>query len=192
MVPLSSVSLLPARSRCARRSVPDGRGFTLLEVLLTLSIIGLIASVLVGGAARLMDDRPVSAGDLFWQAVQEARATALKSECEVGLRFVDDREKGKSFVVAGEGGVLRQFPIPAAGDLEVTFLVPQKGGSLIMIAGTVLETQKIAAVTFYPDGTCSAFRAQFFRNGASHIVAIDPWTCAPVLTSSDAAGAPRI
>jgi hypothetical protein len=49
----------------------------------------------------------------------------------------------------------------------------------------LLETQPVGHVTFYSDGTCTAFRLQIMRNGAAHILSIDPWTCAPVLTPSE-------
>ena len=160
----------------------------MLEILLVLAIMGLIASVLVGGAARLLTDRPVSAEDIFWKAVQDARKMSLQSDREVSLQFVtDDTTKMQAFVVSN-GIQTKQFPVAMkAGDnLEVSFLAAQPTGSnVIMIAGTVLETQKVN-VTFYPDGTCTSFRAQFFRNGDAHIVGIDPWTCAPVLTPADA------
>jgi general secretion pathway protein H len=56
----------------------------------------------------------------------------------------------------------------------------------VLIGGTVVETEPLAAVTFYNDGTCTPFRVQLRANGAAHILSIDPWTCAPVLSKSDA------
>jgi hypothetical protein len=155
-----------------------------LEILLVLAIAGLIASVLIGGAASLLNDKPVSAEEVFWKAVQEARKTALKSEHDVNLRFFDE-DKVKKFIVS-DGQSTKEFPVPASSNLDVSFLVPQPGGTVVVIRGAVVETQKIPAVTFYPDGTCTAFRAQFFRSGTPNLVAIDPWTCAPVLTPADA------
>ena len=178
----------PDAARIASRSGARGRrGFTLLEVLLVLALIGLLASVLVGGAAQLLNNKPMSADDVFWNAVEEARKMALKSDGDAVLTYQDDQEKGKAFVVTGASGS-KSFPIPKPGDLEVTFLSGQKGGNLIMVGGTVLETQKIPSVTFYADGTCTPFRVQFFRNGATHAAQIDPWTCAPMLTPSDSTG----
>jgi general secretion pathway protein H len=49
----------------------------------------------------------------------------------------------------------------------------------------LIESQPIPFVTFFSDGTCTAFRAQFVRNGGTSMLAIDPWTCAPVLTPTD-------
>ena len=70
-------------------------------------------------------------------------------------------------------------------ELTVDFLTMQKGASSILIGGVLVETQTVPFVTFYSDGTCSAFRAQFMRNGASHVLSVDPWTCAPMLTPPD-------
>lgn len=183
--PLNSIRRLP-------------RGFTLLEVLLSIAIIALLASVLVGGAAHLMTDQPITAGEVFWKSVQEARKAALKTEHDIRLKFDQEKKSfylvdGQAPSVADERGVrqevrLKTFAIPAAtaGDLTVDFLAAStKGGNTILIAGVLIESKTIPHVTFYSDGTCQAFRAQFTRGGASSILAIDPWTCAPVLLPPD-------
>jgi general secretion pathway protein H len=170
-----------------RRSLArSSRGFTILELLLALAIVALIGTVLIGGSAQLLSDKPTSADDIFWKAVQQARKTALKTGNEVRLTFVDDRDKGKSFVV-NDGTNPQEFPLPPAttSDLAVTFLVAQKGGSAVLVGGTLVETQTIPFVAFYADGTCTAFRAQFQRANGVHSLAIDPWTCAQVLTPPD-------
>jgi prepilin-type N-terminal cleavage/methylation domain-containing protein len=171
------------------------RGFTLLEVLLSLAIIALLASVLIAGAARLLTEQPLTADEVFWKAVQEARKTALKTEHDIRLKF--DKEKKQFLIIDGvvpatlaadgfnkEEVPLKTFAVPpvAAGDLTVEFLgASAKGGNAILVGGMLLESQTISYVTFYSDGTCMPFRAQIARNGASHILSIDPWTCAPVL-----------
>ena len=176
------------------------RGFTLLEVLLSIAIIGLLATVLVGGSARLLSDQPVTATEIFWKSVQEARKAALKSGHEVRLKY--EKEKKRFVLIDGlapaalaadgftrEETPLKTFPISAAaaaGELAVEFLGGgTKGGSVILVGGVMLETQTVPFVTFYSDGTCTAFRAQFSRNGGAQILSIDPWTCAPVLTPVD-------
>lgn len=183
--------------RAVRRAV--AAGFTLLEVLLTLAIIALLAGVLIGGSARLLDDRPVSAEEVFWTAVREARKTALKSERETRLRFDRDKKAFQIFdgtapaALAADGFTreetpLRTFPVPeeAASDLVVDFLGPAtKGGSAILVGGMLLESNPIKHVTFYADGTCTAFRVQMSRKGAVNTLRIDPWTCAQVLTPPD-------
>jgi prepilin-type N-terminal cleavage/methylation domain-containing protein len=174
--------------------------FTLLEVLLSIAIIALIATVLIGGSARLMTEQPVTPHDVFWKAVREARKTALLSEHEIRLKYDKDNKQfllidGLAPAAMAPDGFtrqeqsLKQFPIPAvtAGDLTVDFLAPasRSGGNAILIGGVLVESQSIPYVTFYSDGTCRAFRAQLMRNGGTSILNIDPWTCAPVLTPND-------
>ncbi len=183
------------------------RGFTLLEILLSLAIIALLGGVMIGGGAHLMTEKPVSTQEVFWKAVQEARKAALKAEHEMRLKF--DKEKAQFVILDGlapariaadgftrEEVPLKVFPVPAAGgsgagrELEVSFLSAQKGGPTILLGGVLVESQPIPHVTFYSDGTCSAFRAQFMRNGAVSTLAVDPWTCAPMLTPADANALP--
>lgn len=176
-----------ARDFRSSGSSAKAKAFTILEVLLSLAIIGLIAAILVGGSAALLKDKPVTVRDVFWQAVQEARKQALQHDREVRLRFFDDREKGKGFeVVKGEAGTA--FPLSpeiATNDLKVDFLTTQKGGNVILVAGVIVETQTVPFVTFYPDGTCTAFRLQIVRDGGREQLAIDPWTCAEMLIPPD-------
>jgi general secretion pathway protein H len=186
----------PRKNRPSRTS----RGFTLLEVLLTIAIISLLGGVLIAGAANLLREQPTSSHEVFWLSVREARKTALKSEHEIRLKF--DRDKKTFILIDGiapttlsadgftrEETPLKQFPIVSAlgSDLTVDFLAPPtKGGNMILVGGVLLESQTIPFVTFYSDGTCTPFRAQFARSGASSMLSIDPWTCAPVLTPADA------
>ena len=54
--------------------------------------------------------------------------------------------------------------------------------TVIQLGGSVVETEPLpGGVTFYSDGTCTAFRLQIRLNGGASIIAIDPWTCAPVI-----------
>jgi hypothetical protein len=157
--------------------------FTVLEILLSIAILGLVAGVLIGGSAALLSTKPVSVDEVFWAAVQEARKDALNHDREVRLRYYSDRDRGTGFEVV-DGSEVQPFPIHpsvATSDLLVDFVVPQKGGNTIMIAGVVLETAKIPHATFYPDGTCTPFRMQVGRTTGSYTVSVDPWTCAPVL-----------
>lgn len=182
------------------------RGFTLLEVLVSIAIIALVAAVLVGGSARLLSEQPVTPHEVFWKAVQEARKSALKLEHEVRLKF--DKERKQFVLIDGvapstlaadgftrEETALKQFPIPslAGSDLTVDFLpqASKSGGSAILVGGVMIESQSIPYVSFFSDGTCTAFRAQFMRNGGSSILNIDPWTCAPILTPVDPNALPR-
>jgi Tfp pilus assembly protein FimT len=158
----------------------------MLEILLSLAIIALLAAVLIGGSAPLLNSQPASVDEVFWQAVQAARKSALRSGREARLTFVDDKDKGKEFVV-DDGEAKQDFAVPAAsGDaLQVTFLSTQKGGNSILVGGVLVETQVVSPVVFYSDGTCTPFRMQVFNRGGAHVVAIDSWTCALILTPPD-------
>ena len=187
-----------------RPSRPRRRGFTLLEILLTLALIGLLAAFLVGGSARLLSTRGATPTEVFWQAVAEARRTALKSGREVRLSF--DRETRAFLLLDSEAPppaapgeppaterALRRFPVSPelAGDLEVDFLgAATQGANAILVGGVLLEARSLPHATFFPDGTCASFRAQLARAGGRSVLRVDPWTCAPVLTPEDERTAP--
>ena len=152
-------------------------GFTLIEILLAVALLGLLSAVMVSVATNLTDARPRSPEDFFWEAARAARRTALVSETDVRLSY-DGKEK--AFVVSGPKET-RRFPLTAARDLSVDLLQARSVGGSILIGGQLVDTQTLPAVSFYADGTCSPFRVQFRATGPARIVAIDPWTCAPVL-----------
>ena len=191
---------LPSATACHLSPYRTARGFTLLEVLLSIAIIGLLATVLVGGSAHLLNEQPAAPVDIFWTAVREARKKALQTEHEIRLKY--DKDKKQFLLIDGiapttlaadgftrEERPLKQYPIPSgtSGDLTVDFLgpAPKGGGNAILVGGVLIESQTIPFVTFFSDGTCTAFRAQFMRNGGTSIHSIDPWTCAPVLLPKD-------
>jgi general secretion pathway protein H len=161
---------------------PDGRGFTLLEILLVLALVGLIGALVVGGIVRVVNSDHPTPEDVFWQACHAAQRLASLSEREVDLSF-DPKEKK----LVWSNGLETDHAAfdPADSNVSVQFLQAQQGGSLILIAGQVVETQEVPRVKFYPDGTCTAFRVQFRSGANAWQIAIDPWTCAPVLAKSE-------
>lgn len=173
------------RHACHRRAPLRARrgagAFSLLEILLMLALLALLAGGLVTGAAHLVDSRATTPEDIFWEAARAARKTALTAEADVTLRF-DAKER--AFVLAGPRAEQR-FELPVAGELTVDFLQAQTGNSAVLIGGQLVETKTLPLVTFYADGTCTAFRVQFRANGPARTIAIDPWTCAPVLATGD-------
>jgi Tfp pilus assembly protein FimT len=165
----------------ARGGLRRGRSeaFTLLEILLALAVIALLATVLVGTSATLLKDRAYSPDDVFWKACQAARKAAVKEGSAVQLSFDD---KTKSFL-ADDGTHVQSFAIPSAPqDLQVSLLASDGSHSAVLLGGVAVETGAAASVLFYSDGTCTPFRVQFVVSGAAHVLTIDPWTCAKVLT----------
>ena len=160
----------------------DSRAFTLLEILLAIALMGLLAAVLVTGGANLLSDKPATPEAVFWKAVQQSRASALTVEHEVRLSY---DSKNQAFVL-DDGSSPLTLPVPAVRELTVDFLAAAPGQSSVLIGGELVDTKTVPAVTFYPDGTCSPFRAQFRSGGAARVLSIDPWTCAQVLPRADA------
>ncbi len=160
------------------------RGFTLLEILLTVALIGLLAGVLVTAAVQLTDEGPATPEDVFWKAVTESRREALLTGQDVRLRF---QAKNKQYALVASGAAReQQFPFVPSETLAVEFLSAQKGGGAMLIRSQLVETQRVPFVTFYSDGTCTPFRVQIRTGGEPRLLSIDPWTCAPVLPATEA------
>ena len=160
---------------------PGRAAFTLLEILLAIALIGLISAALVTISIRLTDQKPATPEAVFWEAVNEARKSALKHEQEMRLSFDD---KDKKFTLDPGG---KTFELPGAPrDLTVEFLLAQSDGSgSVLIGGQLVDTKTVPSVTFYADGTCSPFRLQIRSGGPAKLVSIDPWTCARVLQPAE-------
>jgi general secretion pathway protein H len=155
----------------------------MLEILLAIAVIGLLATTVIGLSAHLLTAKPSTPDDVFWQACQAARKAALESGHDEILGF---DSKAKAFTLS-DGSSSKAYPVPAAADdLAISFLTTQGGTTTNLIGGTLVQTQTIPSVAFYGDGTCVPFQIQIYAKGAAHVQAIDPWTCARILTPSDA------
>ena len=173
--------LEPTRSqRCegsSRRLGGRTRAFTLLEILLAVALLGILGAAMVSIAPRLANSRPETPTEIFWEAVRTARRSALISEREVRLSF--DAKEREFVIVGGEGE--KKFKVPAVPDLTIDFLHAQSSNSSLLVGGQLVDFRTLPSVSFFPDGTCSPFRIQFRTTGPARVVAIDPWTCSPVL-----------
>lgn len=167
-------------SKLAAYRSGDGRGFTVLEVLLVIAVIGLLTSVLVVGGARMFDDQPVAPEEVFWRAVEDARRSALLGQVEVRMSY-DAEERGFRLRGPNSGSF---FPIAAERELHVDLLSMQPSATSILIGGVLVENQPLPFVTFFEDGTCTPFRVQIRTTGEVETLGVDPWTCAPVLAAT--------
>lgn len=153
--------------------VPGRGGFTLLEILITLALIGLLGGLVAGGAVALIRERPSTGEEVLRAAMMKSRRYAVENMREVRLRY-DAREKTfHASTLDGE----RSFPVEIEGELQIDFL-PAKSEGSVLLGGSVAELGGLPHIVFYPDGSCSPFRAQLRTGGAARIVLIDPWTCA--------------
>jgi prepilin-type N-terminal cleavage/methylation domain-containing protein len=161
----------------------DRGGFTLLEILLVLALIALMGTIFIGGSQAMLADKIRSPDDEFWVACATARRQALEDRRSVLLSY-DAKERA---FVLNDGTTRKDLPVTGPDDLVIDFHPAQPtSGSEVLVAGTLVETEPMASVTFYNDGTCTPFRAQIRASGAAHLLSIDPWTCAPVLSQTDA------
>jgi prepilin-type N-terminal cleavage/methylation domain-containing protein len=158
-------------------------GFTLLEILLALALIALLGTIFVGGSTALLADKVSTPDEQFWKACAAARREALEGEKSVLMSF-DPKSGG---FVLNDGTNKRIIPVSGPDDLVIDFHPAQAdSNSMILVGGTLVETQPLASVTFYDDGTCTPFRAQVRTNLGAHMLSVDPWTCAALLSKSDA------
>ena len=164
-----------------RRGAPGHRcrtgGFTLLEILVTLALLVLLTGLLVGGAAALVRERPATADEVMRRAIAQTRRYAVVNYREVRLAYDN---KGRAFHASSVDGT-RDFALELPEEIQIDFLTTQKENAM-MLGGEIVELANLSYITFYPDGTCTPFRVQLITNhGTPRVVAIDPWTCAPVL-----------
>lgn len=166
------------------RSSPAARtgAFTLLEILLVLGLVALIGTVLAVGVSGAFNSDHPAPDDIFWQACRSAQKLASLSERDTSLSY-DSKDKK---LVWSNGLKTDSAALDNShGEVSVQFIQAANGGSLILIAGQAVETQEVPRVVFYPDGTCMPFRVQFRIGSTAWQLAIDPWTCAPVLAKTD-------
>jgi general secretion pathway protein H len=160
----------------------DRRGFTLVEILLALALIGLLSWIFVGGSAALLSEKNTSPDEQFWKVCASARKEALEGQRSVILTY---DTKARGFILF-DGTLKRPVPVTGPDDMVIDFHpADTNSSSSILIGGTLVETEPLASVTFYSDGTCTPFRAQIRTSGGAHLLTIDPWTCAPVLAKTD-------
>ncbi len=160
-------------------------GFTLLEVLVVLAMLALFTGLFITTSTGLASGRR-TAEDVFWEAVTEARKQALMAGRESRMLYAAGSRDEPAAVSIVMDGKETRMPFDAQDDVKLEFLSAQKARSTILVGGQLVETQTLPYVTFYGDGTCSPFRAQLRNKGVDpRVLAIDPWTCAQVLPSSE-------
>jgi general secretion pathway protein H len=160
--------------------------FTLLEILMVLGLLGLMGGLFIAVARTFTDEKSKIPEDIFWQTVAQSRKQALLTGREVRVTYATFTRDEPAALVMHQDGVDERFPFTGMGEVNIDFLSMEKARSSILVAGQLIETQTMPAITFYGDGTCVPFRVQI-RAGAKppRVVGIDPWTCAQVLIPTE-------
>lgn len=174
------------------RNQPPGRefgrpaamaGFSLIEILLVLGLMGLLCGLFISAGSGLFGDATRRGAGVFWDVIRHARHQAIMTDSTVILQVSEDATQ---LVLQSPEG--KQVVGMTAG-MTITLLRPEERAT-ILLGGELVETKSLALVRFYPDGTCDAFRAQMtFPAKSRQVVTVDPWTCAQ---KSDAMDLPRV
>ena len=140
---------------------------------MVIALIGLLSALVVGGSVALLRDRPATGEEVLRNAIMRCRRQAVTNMQEVRMSY---DAKARIFIFTGQDGP-RRVPVDVPGELIIDFL-PEVSTSSMLLGGNLVETEKLAYVTFFPDGACSPFRAQLRTGGPSRVLRFDPWTCA--------------
>lgn len=165
------------------------RGFTLIEMLLVLALIGVFATLFVLNAESLVSQSATQAVEAkFWEAVRAARSEAIVHRRAQAVSF---DEKAAAFVVENvQTGARQDFVIKRddwAPDtaLEVAFKKRVGAGKHTMVAGELVTLREVPEVRFFPDGACMPFVAVLNVGAVEREIEIDPWTGAELLGADD-------
>lgn len=143
------------RSRSARRAQA---GFTLLEMLTVLVILGMAASLVAHSVSRRSDRMTLSA--LATEIASRARATRSKAiETGRDAMLSVDLER-RNIASAGWRSLL---PIPADIDLDVVASAAEQRGA-------------VTAIRFFPNGASSGGTIRLSQSGSSYEIRVNWFT----------------
>lgn len=147
-------------------------GFTLIETIVVLMLIGMITSVLISGATSLFNTaREQDPETAILSLFQKVRGQAVESGQVVELQPLPE---DAGFVYGADGVEM----LPKREGYTVRLISPELiSASLI---GGQLEEKPLMKVRFYPDGSCDPLRIQIRRGETRRVYPIDPWTAAPL------------
>jgi prepilin-type N-terminal cleavage/methylation domain-containing protein len=163
--------------RFARRNSPGAggrrRGFTLLEILLVLILLALLGSVMIGGAASLLNSvKEQDPEAALLVLLQKVRKEAVETGRMIELEQLPE-DKG---FIWGSAGV-ETLPLVQGGP-RARLLKPEFGRASLI--GGQLQEETVERLRFYPDGSCDPVRLEVRRGDARRVFSIDPWTAAPL------------
>lgn len=160
----------------ARHKIPGTagrRGFTLVEIIVVLMLIGMIASVLITGATSMLDAREEKDPEAaLLMLLQKIRGQAVESGQIIELVQLPE---DKGFLWGADG--VESLPLVKGGP-RARLLKPEFSGASLI--GGQMEETPLERLRFYPDGSCDPTRIEVRRADARRVLTIDPWTAAPL------------
>lgn len=162
-------------------------GFTLIEVLLTVSLIALLSTMFVLNIGTLLRDGELeSLENEYWRAVESARTGAVFRQRP---HFIEWDGRGQRFIVRSAGAA-ESFEVDTSSmggdvEIEVRFEEIAAENSYVLIRGELVAKREIAAVGFFPDGTCSPYTVSLTIAGFSTSFQMDPWTGTQLVDPSE-------
>jgi len=132
------------------------RGYTLMEVLVTLAVIGMVLAAvpLVAGGPRPGAEVRATAIELA-SALRRTRGAAI-----VGFH-------SETFVLDTERGVY------SAGSNQIEAVLPEGLELSLYTARSELEDESTGRIRFFPDGSATGGRITLASGGHSYVVSVD-------------------
>jgi len=158
------------------RGLTARRGFTLIEIIVTLGLVALVAGLMVLNVDSIIQGlgpRPLP--DLLHKAVREARYQAASTKQTVLLRYDPDTAE---FQLTGENGAdlgrIETHYEPSDRSVEVVFeqVLPARG----LNSFNRTDNEIIQAVRFRPDRSSTPFLARLRYEGTSSTHQYDPFS----------------
>lgn len=171
-----------------RRRTRPAAGFTLLEMILVLALIGMLVSALILNVEAMVRQSEASMVEgTFWEAARTARTDALLKRRTETLRY---DEKESAFILEAPGE-RRRFEIDrkewsADLKLEVAFKKRLASSQFTLRSGELVDLREIPAIHFFQDGTCTPFVLELNVGDSTRRIEIDPWTGAELLPDDHA------
>ena len=166
---------------------PSISGFSMIEILLVIALIGVLASIFViNFDALIRQNESDSLEQAFWKASSEARNFAMFERRVQDLRY--DPESLAYLV--GAVDTVKRYAVDTSDwsdekQVEVLFKQNLSDDSYRLIGGKLITLREIPLVRFFPDGTCMPFILEIRVDEDLRSIEVDPWSGAELLASED-------